>query len=65
MSEPTAALVTLQRLSPLFPPVNSVSAAVRSPVPACQCSGSFAIGITLQISPKPHALGCRLPLYIV
>ncbi|MEZ4666434.1 MAG: hypothetical protein R3E39_00705 [Anaerolineae bacterium] len=43
-SEPTAALASLQRLSPVFPPANCVSAAVGGELPACQCSGNFAIG---------------------
>ncbi|MEZ4666798.1 MAG: hypothetical protein R3E39_02560 [Anaerolineae bacterium] len=42
ISEPTAALSPLQRLSPLFLPANCGIAAVRFPVPAVPCSGNYA-----------------------
>ncbi|MEZ4670048.1 MAG: hypothetical protein R3E39_19260 [Anaerolineae bacterium] len=49
MSEPTAALVTLQRLPPVFPPANYVIAAPVSRLPAAQCSGKLTL-LTLRIT---------------
>ncbi|MEZ4670828.1 MAG: hypothetical protein R3E39_23225 [Anaerolineae bacterium] len=41
-SEPTAARVTLQRLSPVFPPANFVNSAATRELPTCQCSGNLS-----------------------
>ncbi|MEZ4668519.1 MAG: hypothetical protein R3E39_11430 [Anaerolineae bacterium] len=42
MSKPTAALVKLQRLAPVFPPANCVKSAATRELPACQCSGNLS-----------------------
>ena len=42
MSEPTAAHVKLQRLSPVFPPAHCDNAAALRELPACTFGGSFA-----------------------
>ncbi|MEZ4670504.1 MAG: hypothetical protein R3E39_21560 [Anaerolineae bacterium] len=47
MSEPTAALTTLQRLSPVFPPANFVNSAAAPVLPARHFSGKLTQAIVI------------------